>query len=326
MQTPFDSSVSLSLPKSRRRRPPREKRPSIPFPKVHHRKYVYNNISQTHITTFTHIPHKQTITPNPHADGPSSVPNAHPSSDVPRRPRAPDGRRDRRRRQSRDAMERIHSHIRSRVIDAMKHRRRRRVVWGVVADATASLAARTREREEKRDGRGINALHPRIRRAFVRSSEDDDDGYFLFLLFTPSSSSRRRRRRRSGGRARSRARTPRDAFPRAPHSPNPLHPSDGRVRSSAYRTTDVSASRSRASTRYIFRRHVIAHAPRRSPSLCRDPRPDSSRSPPLCGASAPNQTKPNQTKPNQTGPNRTKPDRTPRAVRFDSTRLELAPA
>ena len=82
-------------------------------------------------------------------------------------------------------MERIHSHTCSRVTDAMKHRRRRRVVWGVVADATASLAARTRERVEKRDGRGINAL----RRAFVRSSEDDDDGYFLFLLFTPSSSS-----------------------------------------------------------------------------------------------------------------------------------------
>lgn len=166
----------------------------------------------------------------------------------------------------------------------MKHRRRRRVVWGVVADATASLAARTRERVEKRDGRGINAL----RRAFVRSSEDDDDGYFLFLLFTPSSSSRRRRRRRSGGRARSRARTPRDAFPRALHPTLSIHRTDARVPPCT--APPMFPRRDRAHRRVTYfvikssRTHLVAHVVVVVVSLSLKPAP-------------PGLTKPNQTKP-----------------------------
>lgn len=114
---------SSSLPFQSRRVSLR-KAPLHHFPK--YTENAYNRTPHSHITTFSQTPHKQTIAPNPHAFSRCRTPTHHhrPRRRRPARGPTPacaiadarDGAR---------AIERIHSH-RTRVVDAMKHRRRRR--------------------------------------------------------------------------------------------------------------------------------------------------------------------------------------------------------
>lgn len=258
----FVSQSSLPFPKSSRQL---RKAPLHHFPK--YTENTYNRISYPHITIFSQTPHKQTITPNPHA---RPVPNAHPSSSSspPTSPRAPAAPRSPTPVIARcDGKNSFAPHARRRCDETPSTTSRRRVEWGVVADATASLAARKeRARGVGNEEEPRRGTHPR-----VRSSEVYRWVYFFFFFSSPPASSHTTvdpRRRVRVALSNSRDTT---LFLARFTQPSPTHSR----RVSHHPSTDVSPSRSRASTHSIFSSSSRTHLVSSSRRLCRDPRPDS---------------------------------------------------
>ena len=204
-----------------------------------------------------------------HDDGPPLVPNAHPS------------RRPRRRRDARRTTRRAHDHAiapsdgnnsaaplarRRRDETTSTTSRGRRA--SVVADATASLAARKASEERLASGktRGSPVRGSSVR-SFVRCATDV---FFLRSSYSSSSVSR--------GRPPRAFHSPPDGRFSSRALPNPLHP----FRRHRADPSTVSASRRRASSS----RRIFSNRPRTSSSLslCRarapcDPRPDRVRRP-----------------------------------------------
>ena len=192
------------------------------------------------------------------------MPNAHPSSSSspPTSPRAPAAPRSPTPVIARcDGKNSFAPHARRRCDETPSTTSRRRVEWGVVADATASLAARKeRARGVGNEEEPRRGTHPR-----VRSSEVYRWVYFFFFFSSPPASSHTTvdpRRRVRVALSNSRDAT---LFLARFTQPSPMHSR----RVSHHPSTDVSPSvaiGSRASTHSIFssssRTHLVSSSRR----------------------------------------------------------------